>query len=64
MNVDCVVFWFLGEGSDCRFADELFKYKLLLLKKHVNENEALQLEMLYATQVAVTKLKHPPCKKL
>ena len=52
-----------GEGASCIFTGEVFKNRLLLLKKHVDENESLQLEILHACQVAVTKLKHPPSKK-
>ena len=51
-----------GEGKSCLFTEEIFKNRLLLLKRHVDENESLQLEILYASQVAVTKLKHPPSK--
>ena len=47
----------------CIFTEEIFKNRLLLLKRHADENEALQLEILYASQVAVTKIKHPPSKE-
>ena len=51
-----------GEGTECIFTEEIFKNRLLLLKRCVDEDESLQLEILYASQVAVTKLKHPPSK--
>ena len=51
-----------GKGTLCVFTEKTFKNRLLLLKRYVDENESLQLEILYASQVAVTRLKHPPSK--
>ena len=33
-----------------------------MLKKYVNENYDLQVEVLYALQLAIAKLEHPPSK--
>ena len=33
---------------------------MIVLKKYVNMNKDLQLEVLYALQIAVAKLEHPP----
>ena len=47
----------------CDFAEDTFRQRTVLLKKYVDENESLQVEVINAAQVAVANLKHPPSKQ-
>jgi len=49
-----------GSGTSAVFEDECFKKRLMVLKKYVDENQDLQMEVLYALQITVAKLEHPP----
>ena len=50
----------LGSGSSAIYNSELFTTRAIILKKYVDEDTSLQVQVLYALQVAVTKLEHPP----
>jgi len=52
-----------GSGTSAVFEDERFKRCLMVLKKYVDENQDLQMEVLYALQITVAKLEHPPSKR-
>ena len=49
-----------GEGSSAQFREESFKKRAISIKKYVDENKDLQLRVLYALQIAVAHLQHPP----
>ena len=53
-----------GSGQSAIFQDERFNKRMIVLKKYVNMNKDLQLEVLYALQIAVAKLEHPPSASL
>ena len=52
--------WFLGSGTRALFWEENFASRALSIKKYVDEDKDLQLGVLYALQIAVAKLQHPP----
>ena len=39
-----------GSGTSAVFEDERFKKRLMILKKYVDENQDLQMDVLYALQ--------------
>eukprot|EP00731_Ephydatia_muelleri_P015324 Em0008g1044a len=49
-----------GKGSNAHYAEEMFHRRLVILRKYVNSDENLELEVLLALQAAVAKLDHPP----
>ena len=54
---------FLGSGNTTLFQSEEFKRRsAVVLKKYVDSKQNLQLEILYAFQITVAKLNHPPRK--
>ena len=54
---------FLGSGNTTSFQSEEFKRRsAVVLKKYVDSKQNLQLEILYAFQITVAKLNHPPRK--
>ena len=42
----------------------MFVKRATVLRKYVDEDRELQVQILYALQVVVTKLEHPPSKQL
>ena len=50
----------IGSGSSAVFGEENFAKRALSIKKYVDEDKDLQLRVLYALQIAVAKLQHPP----
>ena len=52
-----------GSGTSAVFEDKRFKKRLMVLKKYVDESQDLQMEILYALQITVAKLEHPPSKR-
>ena len=53
-----------GKGSNAHYAEEMFPRRLVILTKHVNSDENLELVVLLALQAAVAKLDHPPSEPL
>ncbi len=53
---DCL---FIGSGQSARFTDEPFNKRLIVVRKYVDESEDLQLQILYALQLATAKLHYP-----
>ena len=51
-----------GSGTTAVFNYGCFKRRLVVLKKYVDENQDLQVEVLYALQLAIANLEHPPSK--
>lgn len=49
-----------GSGSNAHFREEDFSKRAVSINKYVVENKELQLRVLYALQISVAKLKHPP----
>ena len=52
-----------GSGTTAVLDNERFKKRLMVLKKYVDESQDLQMEVLYALQITVAKLEHPPSKR-
>ena len=50
----------VGSGSSAQFKEESFSKRVLSIKKYVKMDKELQLRVLYALQIAVAKLQHPP----
>ena len=53
-----------GKGSNAHYAEEMFHQRLVILRKYVNSDENLELEVLLALEMAVAKLDHPPSESL
>ena len=51
---------FADSGDSARFESETFSKRAQLIKKYVENDADLQLRVLYALQIAVTQLRHPP----
>ncbi len=49
----------IGSGQCARFTAEPFNKRLIVVRKYVDESEELQLQILYALQLATAKLRHP-----
>ena len=49
-----------GSGESTRFHKQGFSQRVVCLKQYVDDNEGLQMRVLYALQVAVNKQKCPP----
>ncbi len=56
----CVTVLIAGSGTSAIFNEDLFMKRATVLKKYADEKRELQLQILYALQVAITKLEHPP----
>ena len=50
----------IGSGASARIVEELFCKRVVLIKKYVGSDRDLQLRVLYALQVVLAKLQHPP----
>ncbi len=46
-------------GQNAQFREEDFKKRLIVVKKYSDVSEDLQLEILYALQLAIARLRHP-----
>ncbi len=46
-------------GRNAQFREEDFKKRLIVVKKYSDVSEDLQLEILYALQLAIARLSHP-----
>ncbi len=51
-----------GSGTSVIYNEDMFVKRATVLKKYVDEDRELQVQILYALQVVVTKLEHPPSK--
>ena len=49
-----------GDGDSCILSDDEFRHRLTVVKKCVDENEYLQVQVLNAVQISMEHLKHPP----
>jgi len=52
----------IGQGTTAIFNHDFFIKRAIVLKKYVDVDQELQLEILYGLQVAITNLDHPPSK--
>ena len=53
-----------GKGSNAHYTEEMFHQRLVILRKCVNSDENLELEVLLALEMAVAKLDDPPIEPL
>ena len=53
----------IGSGSEAIFTSNLFEKRMELVKLYLKSDEQ-GLEVLYALQVAVAKLSHPPSNEI
>ena len=49
-----------GSGARAHFQEEIFSLRVVCVRKYVDGDEDLQMRVLYALQLAVDKLEHPP----
>ena len=52
-----------GDGDSCILSDDEFRHRLTVVKKCVDENEYLQVQVLNAVKISMEHLKHPPSKQ-
>ncbi len=50
----------VGSGNSTIYNEAMFVKRATVLKKYVDEDRDLQVQILYALQVSITKLEHPP----